>query len=154
MIKFLLTNAPTTEKKLRVHTFGNFEVFVNGKPLKFSRTKTKELLAYLISRRGAACNTHEIIDNLWEDDEDKNTLQIFRQLVSDLVQKLDETGFSEILVKEYGTLAIIPDKISCDYYDFCDGINIHKYMGEFMSQYRWAESTNACLFNKYQDLLN
>ena len=47
---------PVAEKsgqRVRVQTFGNFEVFVGGRPLAFTRLKTKELLAYLINRRGA-----------------------------------------------------------------------------------------------------
>jgi two-component SAPR family response regulator len=140
----------SSEKKLHVQTFGNFEVFVNGKPLKFNRTKTKELFAYLISRRGAECSHNEIIDILWDEEEEKDILQIFRKLVLDLSQKLDEAGFSDILIKRYGALAIVPEKISCDYYDFYAGINVNNYMGEFMSQYKWAEFTNTYLDKKYK----
>ncbi|MDD6798780.1 MAG: response regulator, partial [Clostridia bacterium] len=43
--------------RLQVQCFGNFEVFYNGRPLHFSRTKAKELFAYLIDLRGAAANT-------------------------------------------------------------------------------------------------
>jgi two-component SAPR family response regulator len=139
-----------TEKKLFVQTFGNFEIFLDGTPLKFSRKKTKELFAYLVSRRGAECSHNEIIDILWDDEEDKNILEIFRKLVLDLSHRLDEAGFSDILIKRYGMLAIVPDKIPCDYYDFCAGININNYMGEFMSQYRWAEFTNTYLDEKYK----
>ena len=39
------------ENVLVAACFGNFEVFVNGESLSFTRSKTKELLAYLIDRR-------------------------------------------------------------------------------------------------------
>ena len=32
--------------KVEVKTFGNFDIFVDGKNIKFARTKSKELLAY------------------------------------------------------------------------------------------------------------
>lgn len=41
-------------KRIQVRTFGGFDVFVDGKPLFFKRTKSKELLAYLIDRRGCS----------------------------------------------------------------------------------------------------
>ena len=36
-----------------VQCFGNFEVFCNGTPLVFKRSKAKELFAYLVNLRGA-----------------------------------------------------------------------------------------------------
>jgi two-component SAPR family response regulator len=132
--------ASKPEKRLHVQTFGNFEVFLDGKMFKFKRTKTKELFAYLVSRKGAACNNNEIIVALWEGKKDTNVLQtMLRQLVMDLTQKLDEAGLQDILIKERAVLAVVPDKISCDFYDFCAGINVNNYMGEFMSQYSWSE---------------
>jgi two-component SAPR family response regulator len=138
-------------KRLYVQTFGNFEVFVDGNKFRFNRTKTKELFAYLVSRKGAGCNNNEIAAVLWENKKDSNVLQtMFRQLVMDLMQKLDEAGLQDVLVKERGVLAIAPDKISCDFYDFCAGINVNNYMGEFMNQYSWAEFTNVYLDRVYK----
>lgn len=42
------------ERPLNVRCFGSFEVFVKGDPVYFKRRKSKELLAYLIDRRGGA----------------------------------------------------------------------------------------------------
>ncbi|MDR3020305.1 MAG: response regulator [Treponema sp.] len=132
--------ASKPKKRIHVQTFGNFEVFLDGKMFKFKRTKTKELFAYLVSRKGAACNNNEIIAALWEGKKDTNVLQtMLRQLVLDLTQKLDEAGLQDILIKERAVLAVVPDEISCDFYDFCAGLNVNNYMGEFMSQYSWAE---------------
>ena len=51
---------------LRVQAFGNFEVFYGGRPVHFSRSRTKELFAYLIDRRGAGSTMGELISILWE----------------------------------------------------------------------------------------
>ena len=45
---------------LSVKCFGNFEVFYNGDVLHFKRTKTKELFAILIDRKGARMTLKEI----------------------------------------------------------------------------------------------
>lgn len=50
---------------LRVQAFGNFEVFYKGQPVHFSRSRTKELFAYLIDRRGAGSTMGELISILW-----------------------------------------------------------------------------------------
>ena len=135
-------------KKLRVQTFGNFEVFVNGKPLTFPRSKTKEMLAYLIYHNGAFCNNNEIVAILWENEEDTNILQSnFRNSVADLSKTLEAAGVSDAVIKRYGKLAIVPAKISCDLYDYNAGNNTANYKGEFMAQYSWAETRNAFLLS-------
>ena len=37
---------PAAKKKVRFQTFGNFEVFIDGEPVRFKYEKTKEMLAY------------------------------------------------------------------------------------------------------------
>jgi len=139
---------PSPGKRVRVQTFGNFEIFVDGKPLRFSRTKTKELLAYLIMRKGTMCNNNEVIAVIWEDRQDSPSLQNqYRHLVMDLSKTLRSVGAEDMLIKQRGFLAIAPESFSCDLYDFCsaDANSVNMYMGEFMAQYGWAEFTNAYL---------
>src|SRR5574344_1886020 len=72
-------------KKLIVNCFGNFEVYANNKPCEFRYTKTKELLAYLVDRRGALCTNGELISVLWEDKEISPSLfNQLRNLISDM----------------------------------------------------------------------
>ena len=64
---------PELEKKHKrvfAQTFGNFELFVDGKPVSFKYNRTKELVAVLVNNRGAQTTNGEIIANLWEDDGD------------------------------------------------------------------------------------
>lgn len=46
--------AQAGRKKLNVICFGNFEAFAGDKPVKFSRQKGKELLAYLVCLKGTS----------------------------------------------------------------------------------------------------
>jgi hypothetical protein len=66
-------------------------------------------------------------------------------LVADLTKTLNEAGFSDLLIKQRGSLAIAADKLQCDLYDFNNGKNVNNYRGEFMAQYSWAEFANAFL---------
>lgn len=67
-LTFLYGEETATQKRVRVQTFGNFEVWVDDEILNFPRQKSKELFAYLIERRGAGVTTREACAILFEDD--------------------------------------------------------------------------------------
>ena len=64
-------NAPVG---IKIQCFGNFEIFVGGRALAFKRSKSKELLAYLVDRNGATCTNGEMLAVLWEDKPDTASL--------------------------------------------------------------------------------
>ena len=133
-----------------VSTFGNFDVLVNGESINFERSKSKELLAYLVDRKGSGATTAEIASVLWEDVERKKATNNAQQVISSLMRSLKEAEIKDIVIKKWNYLAINPTKVICDYYAFLKGESwaINAYMGEYMSQYSWAEMTTATLQNK------
>ena len=128
---------------LRVQCFGNFEVFWKGKPLLFARRQTKELFAYLVDRKGASCTMGEIACALWEDCENKNSSTQLRILISDLRHTLANIGMEDLVIRRRGQVAIMADKLNCDYYRMLKGDMdaVNAYHGEYMVQYSWAEIT-------------
>jgi len=139
------------EKRVRVQTFGNFEVFVDEHPVLFTRSKTKELFAYLVSRKGALCSNNEIIAVIWEDKDDSSATQShFRHLVADLIKTFHSLNVEDIIIRKWKQLAVVPGNMSCDFYEMLDGSAkaANSYAGEFMSQYSWAEIDAAYLQNK------
>lgn len=134
---------------LRVQCFGNFDVFTpDGAPVKFSRSKCKEVLAILVSKRGSSCTIKELTSTLFEtsgDDEKKKDYT--QQLISTLIRKLKEIGAESAINKSYNSISLNVDKIDCDYYKFDenDPETINLYKGEFMAQYSWAEYMNGYL---------
>ena len=54
------------EKLLEVKCFGNFEVYAKGERLLFKRSKTKELLAFLVDRNGAGMTAKQICAVLFQ----------------------------------------------------------------------------------------
>jgi len=140
----LQTIPVTKEKKVYVQTFGNFDVFINDKPIVFPRLKAKELLAYLIDRRGSSVTTAEIASILWEEREYDRSLQNQTQvIISCMMKSLKENGINDIIIKERNQIAINKAKIKCDYYDFInlDAAAVNAYGGEYMTNYSWAEMT-------------
>ena len=133
--------------KLTAQCFGNFELFVNGQPLRFKYSKSKEVVAFLIDRKGAICRNEEVIVELWEDDEDHGAY--YRSLIKDIHDTFVEAGCEDVLIKQWGGAAVAKDKIHCDYYDYLDGklVGINAYQGEYMNQYSWAEETAGVLYS-------
>ncbi|MBQ6400311.1 MAG: response regulator [Clostridia bacterium] len=134
---------------LWIRCFGTFEVFWNRKPLLFARKQTKELLAFLIDREGSVCSAETIITTLWEGETDLAAgKDRVRHLVSDLKKTLSSIGMDEILVRRSGHLAILRDKVDCDYYRMIDGdmAAVNAFTGEYMTQYTWAELTTGRLY--------
>ena len=133
---------------LRVQTFGNFEVFKNNEVLHFQYNKTKELFAYLIDRCGARTSNGEILGVLWEDDANPERKASYLQnLRADMMSTLNEAGFSDVIVRQRGTIAVVPDKIECDLYEWKKDRNSasSKYTGEYMNQFSWAEYSKGAL---------
>lgn len=127
---------------LQVQCFGNFEVSINGKNLRFERTKTKEFLAYLIDQRGNAVTSAKIRIVLWEEaTNDQNTAIYFQKLKKDLITTLKKEGIEDIFIKSWNNYSIDPTKISYDYYDWLNNKpeGIQAYNGEYMKQYDWAK---------------
>ena len=126
----------TSTKKLKIKCFGNFEIFHDGEPVKFSYQKSKEVFAYLIDREGSLINMNEINAVMWEEDH-KSYL---RNLIADIQQTLKSIDCSDIFIKKRNGCAIDTSKVDCDAYEYKkDNPNaVRMYRGEYMIQYPWA----------------
>lgn len=136
------------KKKLRIQCFGNFEAFYDEKPLNFKRSITKELLAYLVDRRGASANTDEICSVLFDERTNFTSQKHYlRNLIADLRSTLEDCGAKDVFVYKRNSFAIDPSKVECDYYKYIEGNTaaVNSYAGEYMNQYSWAEMTNGFL---------
>ena len=135
--------SPLPDTLLRIRCFGNFDVFtVDGEPVKFNRTKAKELFAYLVYRRGSSCTTRELAAALFEDNEYSTKQMLYLQkIVSSMMQTLREYRAAGVVHKTYNAISLNDEAVDCDYYRFLkmDVPSINAYTGEFMTQYSWAE---------------
>lgn len=126
----------TATKKLQIKCFGNFDVFVSGKPLKFKYAKSKELFAYLIDREGSSVNINELNAVLWEEDKKSYC----RNLIADIKETLKSVNAEDVFIKRRNECYIDIDKIDCDAYEYKknNSAAIRAYRGEYMVQYDWA----------------
>ena len=133
------------EKPLTVKCFGNFEVYANSEKLTFKRSKTKELFAFLIDRNGAGVTVAEIGAILWENNEEQKNHNYIHQLFRDLRQTLEAIGMEDIFERNNYLYSINPEKIDCDYFNYLKNSK-PEFLGEYMSQYSWAEETCGLLW--------
>lgn len=138
--------APRLKSRIQVRTFGGFDLYVDGQPVRFGRTKAKELLAYLVDRRGMSVTTGEVCAALFEDAGNTSSVKsYFRTIYQELVKVLREVGVEEILRKEWNSYAVVPETFDCDFYRFLEGdpAAVNQYQDDYLPAYSWAEIRNA-----------
>ena len=149
--KQVITALKRQKKSLEIKTFGNFTPLYDQKVIKFSRSKSKELLAYLIYKDGSSVNTKELLSVLYGEHADSARYGAsLRLLISDIKHTFSELEIQNFFIAEYNNFRINPEVVKCDYYDFLAGSSqaAKAFSGEFMSQYSWAEDKVAFLERK------
>ena len=139
----------SAEKQVKIMTFGAFEVYVNGQPVKFQMAKCKELLAYLVDKQGGSVTRAQLASILWEDRPYDRKLQ--KQLdvyIRSLRDTLSEYEIPQIIEMKRATLRVVPETFDCDVYRFFAGDSdaVNAYRGEYMSSYSWASLTEGVMF--------
>ncbi len=139
------------KRQLEAKTFGNFTMLYENQVVKYSRTKSEELMAYLIYKKGSSAKTKELISVLWGDHADSARYgSSLRNLIVDIKHTMNELEIQDFFIAEYNNFRINPEVIKCDYYDFLEGNSaaIKSFAGEFMSQYSWSEEVVGFLEQK------
>ena len=135
-----------------VKTFGEFEIFVDGKPVHFARSKSKELLAFLIDANGANVSRATAFSALYEDiPYDRKMQKQFDVIVRSLRESLNVSGAGEIFEIKSGMMRLNTDLFDCDLYRLLNGNidAINEFRGEYMNAYSWANITEASITTKY-----
>lgn len=124
---------------LSVRCAGNFDVFLpDGTRLRFARSKSKEVLAYLVHRWGAACTVREIAAILFEDAPyDLQQQRYMQKILGTLRKTLQEAGAADAIHKSYNSLALNTRMVESDVRGTYARENLGR--GEYMAQYSWAD---------------
>lgn len=151
-VEYALTgNVSRSPCHIEARTFGNFELLVDGRTVRFNRSKAKELLAYLVDKHGSGVTRAEVFAVLWESGEyDRSMQKQVDVIIRSLRDTLEQYGVGEILELNRGSMRLRTELINCDLYRFLDGDPhaINRFCGEYMSAYSWATFTEAHLEQK------
>lgn len=138
------------ESGIFVRTFGNFDIYVNGAHVQFGRGKAKEMLAYLVDRKGQSISRKELAAVLFENQPYTRSIQNYlSKIIKELTQGLESVGAERMLRKGFNSYSVDVNEFQCDYYDYekdnATPEEINRFKGEYMSQYSWAENTLGTL---------
>ena len=134
-----------------MQTFGNFDVFVDGKHVAFKTARCKELLAYLVDKQGSSVTRAEIFAAVWEDRQyDRPMQKQLDALIRSMRDTLREYGIERIFEMKNGTMRVDPTLFTCDAYLFFQGDadTVNAFRGEYMSAYPWASITESIMTQK------
>ena len=145
----LVVDPPQEKQKLFFKAFARYVAYggarAGGKSWAM-RTKMVLLCAYypglqcLLLRRTFA----ELQAVIFEDSGNHDSYM--KSLRRDLLETLESIGCGDVIAQQRGKLGIMPDKLDCDYYDWCDGKRTGiVWHGEYMAQYSWSEYTAGVL---------
>lgn len=140
---------PLPSHEVVIQTIPSFHVTVNGKPLRISSAKEKELLALLVDRGDRGFTAGEGIACLWPDRaSDSSTQSLLRMTYKRLLSTLEAAGIRNILATRDNRRYLKTDAVECDLYRILDGDKqaARKYNGAYLQEYEWAEERNAQLY--------
>ena len=132
-----------------IQTIPSFSLVVNGKAVRISASKPKELLALLVDRGEAGIATNEAIACLWPEKPDNaNTQSLFRMTYKRLVDILEDNGIAHIVGSEGTCRFLNVEQVDCDLYRILAGDKqaARSYGGQYLQEYSWAEERNGQLY--------
>ncbi|MDE7213298.1 MAG: hypothetical protein K2N42_01830, partial [Anaeroplasmataceae bacterium] len=113
------------KKKITIHTFGAFDIFINQQIIKFKSAKSKELLALLITYNGKSLYMSDAICHLWPDKDIELAKRLYRDAVWKLRKTMLEYGISFIIDFKRAQLFLHKENIECDYWEYLKQTNIN-----------------------------
>lgn len=108
----------TCSGKPFVQCFGDFEVFLNGEAMTWKNSKAKEILAFLVHKKGVPVSWEKIADAVWPDYDGERAQTNFHATTYLLRKRLAEAGIAQILESGRGNYRVVTDQVTCDLYQF------------------------------------
>lgn len=154
---------PRMEKQVSIQCFRRFECKVDEKVLQLNHLmKAKELLAFLVSRKGASTSWQQITEALWPEADYEKAHNNLYVTTYRLRKWLAENGLAHIFECKRNGYRILPSEFSCDFYELEKAEkngNKEKakqlYQGDFLEEdgYEWAYPIQAEWSMKISDLI-
>lgn len=120
------------------HTFGSFDLFLNGQNIAIPSTKAKELLALLVAYRGSSLTMDDCIYHLWPNKSIELAKKLYRDAVWRLRKALNENSIGDLVIFNKA-ITVLNTKIAhCDMWDYMDKKNDSFNGIDFMNNYDWS----------------
>lgn len=141
---------PSAKHGLYIRTFGAFDLFSDGVPVRFPSAKSKELLALLTDREGATVTMGETLCALWPESPPDKAKILYRDAVWKLRKALRACGAEHLVT--FARAALFINRVCpCDLWGFESG-RAAEYSGEYMTLYDWSLERQEELLVKKEKL--
>jgi len=111
---------------LKIKCFGRLEVFENGKPIVWQRSKAEELFAFLLTNAGTFVHKDTILENLWPDYNSVKALPILQTSACKIRNVLSDFK-KEVELKYSGNrYGLFIKGIACDYFEMERAVLLYK----------------------------
>ncbi|MDE6293355.1 MAG: response regulator [Clostridiales bacterium] len=130
-----------------IKTFNGFDLFVNGKAVRFSSAKAKELLALLTDANGSYVQMETAACYLWQNKDAEHGKNLYRDAVCRLRLTLQQNGIERLVRFERGRAIMDVTRAECDYWNILKNGGV--FVARYLPQYEWAVDTEAMLSIKY-----
>ena len=139
------------QKELYVRTFGRFLLLKNGKPVPLSG-RAKEILAFVVTRRGKEVSNEEIYTTLWAGRPYGNVeMTVYYNALRRLKQALKKEHIEDLLISTKRGQLVNTALFDCDFYSWQDRSTgkTDRFEGEFLTEYEWGEYMLASIMNEF-----
>ncbi len=106
------------EKEIFVRMFGSFEISIDGKPIRWNNSKSKELFCLLIDARGMPVSSEKLQGILWPNSDDTRAATSLHTALHQLRKILENNEIGEILECGRGRQRVKIELFCCDSYEF------------------------------------
>jgi len=131
------------KKEICAYCFGNFTIAKADTAIAFRLNKSRELLAYLIDRKGNVVSRKDAFAALFEDEPyDRNAQKNFSKIIKGLEEDLEKADCEGLFIKDESGFRVDTGIFYCDMYEYLKG-NKALFHGEYMEQYSWGEEFKA-----------
>jgi two-component SAPR family response regulator len=149
-------------KRVAIHCFPRFECRIEDKVLPLNHLmKAKELLAFLVSRKGTETSWDQITEALWPDTDYEKAHNNLHITTFRLRKWLSENSITQIFEARRNSYRVVATEFNCDLYDLADALKADDrkriellYKGEFLEEegYQWAYPIQAELAMKINNM--
>ncbi len=88
-----------TEEGSAIYSFGSFEIRVGARRVKWTRSKSRELLAYMLQHEGKWLSKYKLCDEQWRDYDPERALAYLQTSIYALRKNLKEAGCTGISIE-------------------------------------------------------
>ena len=117
---------PQSSHFLKIRNLGTFEVLMGNVPIKWSRSKPRELFAYLLQNEGKWVEKYKICDDLWRESEPKQAIANLQTAIWAIRKALGEAGCTQVKIDySHGRYMLQVSDVVWDLQQFDKAYNLH-----------------------------